>query len=298
MGTYVTDSGFKGRSVSDVISTLNAGLISLFGANTDTDPLQPNGMFIGLHAAMIAEGWDALSEIYSSVDPNAASGLALDRIVEIYGLSRIAAAASTVPAILYTDTTNLGCTIPSGSEARRVRGALVFSLSSALTIAAASCRRVSVSNRSRASASSAFRGRMASASAGDFRTLGRPMTAPHRFGTTVQSSRHFGLMATCRPTTADSATIAPTAGKSGGHCMRSAMSSIHGRSAAGNSAGSNAATGGRVSGSGAGSGQSAAAAGAGAPSAGVAAGAREARTRRARRARSRTRTARSRGTRR
>jgi hypothetical protein len=73
---------------------------------------------------------------------------------------------------------------------------------------------------------------------GDFPSIdtGAP-SGPSTRSATAQSSCRFGRIATCRPITAAAATMTPTATKSGGHWIRSAMSATQGASAVGNRAG-------------------------------------------------------------
>jgi len=94
--------------------------------------------------------------------------------------------------------------------------------------------------------------------AGVFMTLGGPIAAPQRLGTTSQSSWRWGRMPTLRPTTVAIAIIAAIAGKSGGHCTRSVISCIHVRRDDGSKSKSKGMTGGSSSGSGCGSGHSSA----------------------------------------
>jgi uncharacterized phage protein gp47/JayE len=145
MGTFVTSSGFVGRTVQQVLTALNSAMQTLFGPAVDISPEGPTGQLLGLPAAGLGDVWGALLEVYSSMDPNQATGPALDRICAYTGVHRTAAAATTVNALLYTDAANSGVTIPAGSQARRVRGAVVFSLATNTVIAPGSCQDVYLS---------------------------------------------------------------------------------------------------------------------------------------------------------
>lgn len=140
MGTYVTEQGFKGRTLQEIKASLQAGYQGIFGAEFDTSEEGPDGQVIGLFSDGLAQAWEGLREVFASFAPSGAPGTSLDRVCAYSGVTRIAAAATTVKAILYTDATNLGVVIPSGSGARRVRGALAFSLTGDVTIATASCQ--------------------------------------------------------------------------------------------------------------------------------------------------------------
>lgn len=145
MGTFVTTSGFVKRTVQQVLGAFNTAMQTIFGPTVDISPEGPTGQLLGLPAAGLGDVWDALQEVYSSMDPAQATGAALDRLCAYTGVSRIAASASTVKALLYTDAANSGVTIPSGSQARRVRGAVVFSLSTNTVIAPGSCQDIYLS---------------------------------------------------------------------------------------------------------------------------------------------------------
>jgi uncharacterized phage protein gp47/JayE len=145
MGTFVTAGGFVSRTVQQILTSFNSAMQALFGPSVDISPEGPTGQLLGLPAAGLGDVWGALQEIYSSMDPNQATGPALDRICAYTGVHRIAAAATTVNALLYTDAANSGVTIPAGSQARRVRGAVVFSLSTNTVIAPGACQDIYLS---------------------------------------------------------------------------------------------------------------------------------------------------------
>lgn len=140
MGVFVTDQGFKKRTLQQIKRSLQEGMRTIHGTGLDVSEDSSDGQTIGEYAGGLADAWDAIQEVYSSFDPAAATGAALDRICANSGVQRIAAAPTQVNTILYTDKDNLGVVVASGSEARRVRGALEFSLTGDVTIAAASCQ--------------------------------------------------------------------------------------------------------------------------------------------------------------
>ena len=125
---------------------------------------------------------------------------------------------------------------------------------SAATLQSSSHSRFFSCQASRAAPSKRFNAPIAWVSAGDFITPGRPTIIPQRFGTTCQSSFTLGSTTARAPITLLTAVITATAGKSGGHCIRCAISITQPRRAWGKSSESNASTGGRSSGKGVGSG--------------------------------------------
>src|SRR5215207_852354 len=94
---------------------------------------------------------------------------------------------------------------------------------------------------------------MTSVRAGLFISEGLPTTAPHKLGTTSQSSWRFGWIPSFRPINDPATTTAPAEAKSGGICIRSETSTIHPREGSGTIVGPRGAAGGRTSGNGTGS---------------------------------------------
>lgn len=140
MGIFVQYTGFQKRTLQTIKQSLIVGWQAIFGTQTDTADEQPNGQIISLFSKALSDGWDGAQEVYNSYDPSMATGAALDRVCALTGVYRISAAATHVAALLYANADNLGAVIPSGRQARRVRGAVVFSLAADATIAAASCQ--------------------------------------------------------------------------------------------------------------------------------------------------------------
>jgi uncharacterized phage protein gp47/JayE len=145
MGIYVTSSGFAKRTVQQILNSFNSSMQTLFGPAVDISPEGPTGQLLGIPAAGLGDVWNGVQEAYVSMDVDQASGAALDRLCAYTGVVRIAAAESNVKALLYTDSSNIGVTIPAGSQARRVRGAVVFSLSTNTVIAPGSCQDIYLS---------------------------------------------------------------------------------------------------------------------------------------------------------
>lgn len=141
MGQYMTDTGFKGRTLAEVYASLETRLKARLGAELDTDPEGATGNVMTAFAVGLAEPWDGLREVVASLDPNTASAAALDTCLALSGTSpRYVAAPSTVSVTCYTDAAHAPLSLPAGRQVRRVRGSLVFSLASALTVTTAACR--------------------------------------------------------------------------------------------------------------------------------------------------------------
>lgn len=126
MGTYVTPTGFKRKTLQDVRQELETALKRVFGPAFETAVDSPNGVLISQLALAQSNLWELALEVFVSRDPNEAAGVALDWIAELNGLSRKQATACKVQAMLYSSVESL--LVPAGSVANRERGALPFSL--------------------------------------------------------------------------------------------------------------------------------------------------------------------------
>src|SRR5262249_32016423 len=93
------------------------------------------------------------------------------------------------------------------------------------------------------SATSRLTGRMTASTAGVFKNPGSPTIAPHKLGTTVQSSYCFGLIPSRRPITPLTVTTSAAAGYASGRHALSAISSSHALNTNGIIDGSRAGTG-------------------------------------------------------
>lgn len=141
MGQFMTSTGFKGRTLAEVYTSLETRLKARLGANLDTDPEGATGNVMTAFATGLAEPWDGLKEVVASLDPSTASEAALDTCLALSGTApRYVAAPSTVAVTCYTDAAHAPLSLPAGRQVRRVRGSLVFSLANALTVTTAACR--------------------------------------------------------------------------------------------------------------------------------------------------------------
>lgn len=142
-GTYVTDSGFVKKTLSEIKEELEDEYTTLFGSNIDLDSRGPFGQLIALSAKREADLWDAAEEIYTSRNPSQATGVSLDAIVAENGVTRLPATYSVIQdVLLYGDE---GTTVPSDSQARQPNVEDVFALDDDVTIDRAYAREVLLS---------------------------------------------------------------------------------------------------------------------------------------------------------
>lgn len=140
MGIFVTDTGFVKPTWQEFLTRTKNLFATIFGLEFDTGDTTPAGQLAGIIAKVLADCADSDQEIYSSLDPYQAKGVSLDRIANLRGAFRYAAAPSQCSVVCYCQGSDEGLVINSGRQVRRVRGGLVFSLRDALTVSRASCR--------------------------------------------------------------------------------------------------------------------------------------------------------------
>lgn len=141
MGTYVTETGLKRKTLQEVRAELERAFKEVFGTDFETSVDSPNGLLISQLALAFGNLWDLAFEVFTSRDPGEATGVSLDFAAALNGLNRREATACNGTAVLYT-LENSEVTIPSGSLAQRSRGKLNFSLDEDVTINPASCDRL------------------------------------------------------------------------------------------------------------------------------------------------------------
>lgn len=137
MGIYVTPTGLKRKTLQEVRQELETSFKQVFGPAFETAVDSPNGVLISQLALAQSNLWELALEVFVSRDPNQATGVALDWIAALNGLSRKQATACKVQAMLYSSEETL--TVPAGSVANRERGALPFNLDEAVSINRGAC---------------------------------------------------------------------------------------------------------------------------------------------------------------
>ncbi len=140
MGTYVTATGFKRKTLQEIRSEIETGFKEVFGPDFETSVDSPNGLLISQMALPLSKVWELAQEIFISRDPDEATGIALDFNAALNGLFRKTAEACKVEALLFTEDAT--ATIPAGSQAMRTRGNLLFDLDEDVSIDRTSCEKL------------------------------------------------------------------------------------------------------------------------------------------------------------
>lgn len=118
------------QRLSDILAANKEEAISLFkdivpeGEDLDTSASTTIGRLIGLTAPSIADLWETVGLVNDSFDPDAATGIALDKLVSLGGMTRFREASATCSALL---TGDIGTSIPYASAIRATGTNLLWS---------------------------------------------------------------------------------------------------------------------------------------------------------------------------
>lgn len=115
----LTSAGFEIKRLPEIIEEEKARAKEVFqdlvpvGDEVDTSDSSTIGRLIGIHTPQISDLWELLQLVYSSFDPNSATGIALDNLVALNGTTRNPASPTTADVVIWGDQ---GTTIFAGSE--------------------------------------------------------------------------------------------------------------------------------------------------------------------------------------
>lgn len=123
----LTNEGFVIKRLPDVITELRNQAITIFqdlledpNDVVDTSDSSTLGRLIGLVSPSLSDLWEAAQQDYAAFDPNSATGIALDNLVALGGISRQEETFSTAQALLTGDNGTLvssGLTVGSDVSA-------------------------------------------------------------------------------------------------------------------------------------------------------------------------------------
>lgn len=128
----LTPAGFLAMRLADVKQALEDAFIGEF-SDINLDPQSVAGQQVGVFSKAFADMWENLEDVYFSQYPNSASGIALDNVVQLNGITRLPATQTSVIATL--DGLE-GTFIPAGTQARIPATGQVFQALNGGTITA------------------------------------------------------------------------------------------------------------------------------------------------------------------
>lgn len=110
----VTPQGFKSKRLIDIKNELEDYFIGEFG-EINLDAQSVAGQIIGIYSKVLADVWENMQDVYLSQYPNSASGISLDNVVQLNGITRLPAQRTSVIGVA---TGTEGTLIPAGKLAR------------------------------------------------------------------------------------------------------------------------------------------------------------------------------------
>jgi uncharacterized phage protein gp47/JayE len=108
----ITETGFNRKRLDVILEELNNEVRAILGENANLSPESPDGQINGVLSESFANLWEIGQAAYNSFNPSAATGAALSNLVQLNGITRLAASASFVDLFL---TGTPGAFIPAGS---------------------------------------------------------------------------------------------------------------------------------------------------------------------------------------
>ena len=144
----VTDQGFVIKRLADILADNRALAVQLFidlvqpGDIVDTSDSSALGRLIALESPSEADLWEAAQEVYSAFDPNSATGIALDNLVALGGLTRKEQTFTTASVLVAGDTNTL---IPVGQTVSSSTTGEQFTTAGAISLAASNASGITVS---------------------------------------------------------------------------------------------------------------------------------------------------------
>lgn len=133
----ITNQGFILKRLEDILTEQRQKATELFqdlvasGDIVDTSDSSLLGRLISLDAAGDADLWEVAQMTWSAFDPNSATGIALDNLVQYGGLSRFGESSTTAIALFSGDN---GALIPSGSVVSNPLSNIQFSVTGSVAL--------------------------------------------------------------------------------------------------------------------------------------------------------------------
>lgn len=110
----VTPFGFRAMRLINIKNMLEDLFIAEFG-DINLDAQSVTGQLIGIYSKVLADIWENMEDVYQSQYPNSASGVSLDNVVQLSGITRLPAQQTSV---IGAATGTEGTLIPAGSLAK------------------------------------------------------------------------------------------------------------------------------------------------------------------------------------
>jgi len=112
MSYGITDQGFVAKRLADIKAEIEQSLRDAYGDNINLLPTSVLGQLVGIFSERESKLWELAEGVYNSQYPRLSSGVPLDNVVSLTGITRQAGTKSTVDLTMLGD---VGTIIPAGS---------------------------------------------------------------------------------------------------------------------------------------------------------------------------------------
>lgn len=134
----MTEAGLEIKRLGEVVSDMKSGAQPIFqdlvppNDIVDTSDSSTIGRIIGLTSLPLADLWEAIQQIYLAFDPNSATGIALDNLVQYGGLTRNPPTATTATVVIWGDENTF---IPAGTATARASDNTLYDITIGVDLA-------------------------------------------------------------------------------------------------------------------------------------------------------------------
>lgn len=131
MANGLSPTGFELKRLETILAEMRSDFETTFGENLNTSPESPDGQIIGTVSASLYDLWEIAQGAYNAFNPSAATDVALSNLVQLNGITREEAIASTVTLTLAGSN---GTIIPVGTVVSSSDGSVSFTTDASVTI--------------------------------------------------------------------------------------------------------------------------------------------------------------------
>lgn len=141
MSFGITDYGFNLKRFEDCLSELEAVIRELFGDDVNLDAESVHGQLVNVLALREADLWERMQAAYAATRPTSSSGISLDDLLQLTGLSRIPETASQVDMLMRGPSSTL---VSTGYQVANVEETVVFEAVESVTLQSSSCVEITI----------------------------------------------------------------------------------------------------------------------------------------------------------
>jgi uncharacterized phage protein gp47/JayE len=103
MPDLLDENGLTIQSLTEIIAELEAGMKAIYGDDINVDADSPDGQMINLFSQACIDIREVIEDIYTSMDPDQASGVVLDQRVALNGIMRNGGTYTIAPVEITVD---------------------------------------------------------------------------------------------------------------------------------------------------------------------------------------------------